>query len=135
MSDPTSPTYGEFLTRQQVAAMTDKKTEDMDAVTCWLTANGVQPTIRNSNFVATMSVAQAPRRPQARWLWSYRRHRRVEAPRIVGAPLRASSGIEVSVSSAARRQQHSSLAGDEFQFTAESKSPKSLGRRCVQAAG
>ena len=104
MSDPTSPTYGEFLTRQQVAAMTDKKTEDMDAVTCWLTANGVQPTIRNSNFVATMSVAQAPRRPQARWLWSYRRHRRVEAPTIVGAPLHSSSGIEVSVSSAARQQ-------------------------------
>ena len=59
MSDPTSPTYGEFLTRQQVAAITAPKTEDMAAVTGWLTANGVKPTIRNSNVVATMSVAEA----------------------------------------------------------------------------
>ena len=154
VSDPTSPTYGEFLTRQQVAAMAAEKTEDMAAVTGWLTAKGVKLTIRSSNVAATMSVAHAPRRPHCavalgappappirsphnRWgaavceqrdrscfvfscttaaaqfsggvtSWV---HHRFQVPTIVGAPLRASSGIEVALSSAARQQQHSSLAG------------------------
>ena len=59
VSDPASKSYGEFLTTQQVAALTAPKSDDMNAVTSWLESNGVGFQVRHSNVVASMSVADA----------------------------------------------------------------------------
>lgn len=59
VSDPASKSYGEFLTTQQVAALTAPKSDDMNTVTSWLESNGVGFQVRHSNVVASMSVADA----------------------------------------------------------------------------
>ena len=59
VSDPTSPSYGDFKTTAEIMALTAPATADMDAVTNWLTASGVGYQIRHSNIIAAMSVATA----------------------------------------------------------------------------
>ena len=59
VSDPTSPSYGEFLTSAEVMALTAPKPEDLRKVTEWLQLNGVGYHTRHSNVVASMTVATA----------------------------------------------------------------------------
>ena len=59
VSDPTSPSYGEFLTSAEVMALTAPEATDMSAVTGWLESNGVGYQTRHSNVIADMSVATA----------------------------------------------------------------------------
>ena len=41
VSDPTSPKYGQYLTQRQIDEIVAPKSEDVQAVTSWLAANGV----------------------------------------------------------------------------------------------
>lgn len=41
VSDPDSPKYGQYLTQAQIDEIVAPKTEDVQAVTSWLTSNGV----------------------------------------------------------------------------------------------
>jgi subtilase family serine protease len=59
VSDPASPSYGEFLTTADLMALTAPRTEDMAAVTGWLEANGVGYQTRHSNVIASMAVSTA----------------------------------------------------------------------------
>ena len=59
VSDPTSPTYGEFLTAAQVSDLTAPTAQDMDAVTGWLRSNGIGFQVRHSNVVADLPAQLA----------------------------------------------------------------------------
>jgi len=59
VSDPASPSYGEYLSANQIRALTAPKTQDMAAVTIWLNASSVEYQTRHSNVVSSMSVETA----------------------------------------------------------------------------
>ena len=61
VSDPSSPSYGEFLNAAEVMSLTAPTTEDMSAVTHWLDTSGVRYQTRHSNVVASMTVSAASR--------------------------------------------------------------------------
>jgi subtilase family serine protease len=59
VSDPSSPSYGDFLTSAQITDITAPRPEDMKVVTTWLESHGVGYQTRHSNVVAVMTVATA----------------------------------------------------------------------------
>jgi subtilase family serine protease len=60
VSDPSSPDYGNFLTRAQVDDITRPKAEDMSAVTSWLDSHGVGYKLQGvSSVIAEMPVSAA----------------------------------------------------------------------------
>lgn len=60
VSDPDSPSYGQFLNAAQIDAMTAPKTEDLKLVTSWLETAGVTSyTVKGSRVEVLASIGQA----------------------------------------------------------------------------
>ena len=59
VSTPGSSKYGQFLTTEAINKLTAPLAADMEAVTSWLTANGVSHRIQNELVVASTTVSNA----------------------------------------------------------------------------
>jgi tripeptidyl-peptidase-1 len=59
VSDPDSPSYGEFFTQQQLDALTMPNQVDFDRVLSWLKSYGIQYNQQHNNIMVTCTVAEA----------------------------------------------------------------------------
>jgi tripeptidyl-peptidase-1 len=62
VSDPTSSSYGQYLTRKEVLDLTAPTKKDLHKVTDWLDANGISYKVDNGRSIEVMTtIAQAER--------------------------------------------------------------------------
>lgn len=59
VSDPTSSSYGEFFTQEQLNALTMPSAEDFKRVFNWLKSHNIRYTQKHSNIIVTCTVQEA----------------------------------------------------------------------------
>jgi len=59
ISDPDSPSYGQYFTQKQLDMLTMPKQSDFDAVFGWLKSNDIRYTQKHNNILVTCTVSQA----------------------------------------------------------------------------